>query len=285
MMQLFRYLGSIGMPIGLFGVVTGLFIVQQTEQVLVVQFGEHKRTIKEPGLYWMMPFIQTLIKYEKRVLNCDISEIELTLGDQKRIVITVFARYFIENPELFYKTVQSESRAQQRLEVIINGDLRNILGKCSLQDLLSEKRLQIESTLNQQLRESARSMGMDMMEVRIKGIFLPEKNKKTVFERMKSERLREAQEWRGKASKISSEIKSEADVTAARVLAEAERDSQIIIGEAGARALELVKDVYKQDRDFGKLYLFYNSYEKSLPGAEIVLEPTHNYLELMNFHK
>jgi len=281
MLALLRYLRSVGLPLGLFGAVTGLFIVQQTEQVLVIQFGEHKRTITEPGLYWMIPFIQSLIKQEKRVLNCDIPEIELTIGDQKRLVITVFARYFIENPELFYKTVQTEERAQQRLKVIINGELRNILGKCSLQDLLSDKRVNIESSLNKQLKESASSMGIDIMEVRIKGIFLPEKNMQTVFERMKSERLREAQEWRGKAAKISSQIRSEADVTAARTLADAERDAKVIIGDAESEAVKLISSAYK-DSDFANRYLFYRSYEASMKGVDVTIDPDHPYFCMMN---
>ena len=266
---------------GLFTVITGLFIVEQTEQALVVQFGEHKRTITKPGLYWMVPLIQQVQKYEKRVLNCDISEMELTLGDQKRIIVTVFARYFIENPELFYKTVQTEDRAKQRLDVIINGDLRNILGKCTLQDLLSQKRSDVEEKLSQQLRESAKSMGMDMMEVRIKGIFLPSKNKLAVFERMKSERLREAQEWRGKATRISSEIRSSADVTAAETVAKAAQESKTIIGAAEAQSVQLRQDVYAKSKEFANLFLALNSYETSIKQARVVMSYDHPYLKQM----
>lgn len=264
---------------GMFTSLTGLFVVDQAEQVLVMQFGQLKRTITKPGLYWLIPVIQTTVRYDKRVLNCDISEIELTLGDQKRIIVSVFARYFIEDPSLFYKTVQNERKAKQRLDIVIGGDLRNILGKCSLQDILSDSRNEIEHQLNKQVRESAKSMGMDMAEVKIKAMLFPSANRMSVFERMRSERLREAQEWRGKAVKVSSEIKGKADISAASIVSHANQEAQAIVGAAEARAMQIRQDVYSKDKEFADWFIRLSSYRLAFNDrVEIILGSESEYL-------
>jgi membrane protease subunit HflC len=233
----------------------GFFIVNQTEQVLILEFGQLKKIINKPGPYWRIPWVQQILTYEKRILNCDISEIELTLGDQKRIIVSVFARYFIKDPEMFYKTVQNEDGAKQRLDVIINGDLRNILGQYALQDILSEKRDEVEHRLSEQVRESMLSMGMDIMDIKLKAILFPSHNRRAVFERMKSERFKEAQEWRGKAIQSSSEIRSKADITAAERIAKERMRQKQIEGEAEARAIQITLEGYNQNPELSKLYI------------------------------
>lgn len=275
-----RILFTISANLAIIAGLLGFFIVNQTEQALILEFGELKRTIQKPGPYWRIPFIQQVLTYEKRVLNCDISEIELTLGDQKRIIVSVFARYFIKDPELFYKTVGNEKGAEQRLDVIMNGDLRNILGQYSLQDLLSDKRVEFENRLIEQVRGSMLSMGMDLMEIKLKEILFPNNNRQAVFDRMKSERLREAQEWRGKAIKSSSEIKSKADIVAAEIIAKANKDKTKIVGAAEAEAVAIKSNAYNKNPEFGTFYNFTNAYKKSSCTA-ITLRTDHPFLQYL----
>ncbi|QEK38803.1 protease modulator HflC [Candidatus Cytomitobacter primus] len=261
-----------------------VFIVDQAQQVIVTEFGRLSKIHTNPGLHFRVPFVQSIHYYEKRVLNCDVSEVELTLGDQKRLVVDVFARYYIADPVLFFKSVYNQSAAAKRLKLIIIGDVRDILGKVSLQDILTTKREDIVNEIHNRVEKAVKVLGIGMMEVRIKKAVLPEENNEAVFNRMRSDRMKEAQEWRGKAEQTYREIISNADLEAAAVIANARREADAIRGEADASAINILQSCYSKDKEFSELILNLESYKKTLGNGRVKywLSSKHPYFNMLN---
>lgn len=193
-----KVLTILGIVVIALGIVTfsALFTVHQTEQALVLQFGKIQRVIAEPGLKWKLPIIQNVIFYDRRVLDLDPPAEEVIAADQKRLVVDSFARYRIVDPEKFYQTVSTEAGLRLRLSQIINASLRSVIGGVTLSTVLSEERAEIMSNIQARVNEEAARFGIDVIDVRLRRTDLPAENSEAVYSRMKSEREREAKEFR-----------------------------------------------------------------------------------------
>ena len=173
-----------------------LFVVNQTEQAIVLQFGEPMREIKTPGLKWKVPFIQRVVIYENRLLNLDPPAQEVVLNDKKRLDVDSFTRYRIVDPLKFYQTVRTEVQAQSKLEEIVNSSVRKVLGRITLQELLSQKRTQIMADISKAVKTDAEQIGVSVADVRIRRADLPLEVLQAINARMKTERERDAKEFR-----------------------------------------------------------------------------------------
>jgi len=261
-----------------------LFTVDQREQAIVMQFGEPKRVITEPGLAWKIPLIQNVQYYEKRVLNLDPPAENILLSDQKRLIVDVFARYRIHDPLKFFQAVRSEQTARPRLSTIINDRLRQILGNSTLSSVLSEERTQILADLVKSVDQETRKFGIALVDVRIRRADLPDETRESVFDRMRSEREREAAEFRAQGFEQSERIKAAADREATVIRAEAKRQSEILRGQGEGRRTEILNNAYGQDPDFFNFYRSMQAYSASL-GADstyMVLSPDSEFFSFFN---
>jgi membrane protease subunit HflC len=261
-----------------------LFTVDQREQAIVMQFGEPKRVITEPGLAWKIPMIQNVQYYEKRVLNLDPPAENILLSDQKRLIVDVFARYRIHDPLLFFQTVRTEQTARPRLSTIINDRLRQILGNSTLSSVLSEERTQILADLVKSVDQETRKFGIALVDVRIRRADLPDETRESVFDRMRSEREREAAEFRAQGFEQSERIKAAADREATVIRAEAKRQSEILRGQGEGRRTEILNNAYGQDPEFFNFYRSMQAYSASLgsDSTYMVLSPDSEFFSFFN---
>ena len=235
-----------------------LYTVQQYEQAIVLQFGEPMRVIKAPGLKFKIPFIQKVVYYDTRLLNLDPPAQEIVLGDKKRLDVDSFTRYQIVDPLRFYQTVRTEVQAQSKLEEIVNSSVRNVLGRITLKELLSEKRSTIMADISSAVKKDASAIGVQVAEVRIRRADLPIEVLQAINDRMKAERERDAKEARAEGQQAALQIRSTADKESTIIVAEAEKQAQIIKGEGDQTATEIWNKAAGQDEEF---YAFYRSLE------------------------
>ena len=216
-----------------------LYIVQQPEQAIVLQFGNPVRLIQEPGLKIKMPFIQNVVFYDKRLLNLEPPAQEVVLKDKKRLDVDTFSRYRIVEPLTFYKTVRNEYQAQNRLQEIVNSSARNVLATFTLKELLSEKRTEIMKQISDAVKADAAQLGVEVADVRIRRADLPVQVSQAINDRMKTERIREAKGYRADGEKTAQEIRATADKQATITVATAEKEAQQIKGEGDKKATEI----------------------------------------------
>lgn len=259
-----------------FVALNGLFIVQQTQQGIVLQFGEPKRTLQDPGLNWKIPFIQNVVFYENRVLSLVSSDSdEVILADQKRLEVDTYTRYRIVNPLLFYQTVRNVLGVEQRLDAIVDSSVRRVLGGATLIDILSEARSELTASIREEVNESANSLGLEIIDVRIRRADYPDATSQNIFNRMKSEREREAKEFRATGEEEAQKIRADADKQRTVMVAEARRQSEILRGEGDAKSIEIYANAFGQDKDFFSFYRSMQAYRKtfSKEGTSLVLSP------------
>ncbi|TGW15189.1 protease modulator HflC [bacterium NHP-B] len=267
----------------LFLLLQSAFIVQQTDQTLVLQLGRLVRVIKAPGLFWKTPFIQDTITYDNRILGLTVPATEVTLGDQKRVVVDMFVRYRIHNPVAFYQSVRNEQGAQSRLMSLISGFARSILGKKNLEDLLSERRVGVMDQIRERLNQAARLLGLQVVDVRILRADLPPANSLAIFERMISERRKEALEIRAVGSEKSNIIRANARLKGERIMADAiEKVGKI--RAAGQKAAQTIyRDAYGQSPEFAYFYQTLAAYRQALKKQTVyVLHPDQPFMHLFN---
>lgn len=257
-----------------------LFIVPETQQVLVLQFGDPVQKITSPGLKFKIPFIQQVTVFDKRVLDVDPPPEEVILADQKRLVVDTFARYKINDMLQFYKTLSNERQAATRLNNIINSTLRSILGTASLADVLSEKRIQLMAALERQVNTAVTDLGIEIVDIRIGRADLPSQTSQSIYARMRTEREREAAEFRAQGQEEAQQIRSTADKERTVLLADAERQSQIARGQGDAEASRIYGEAFKKDPEFYSFYRTMEAYRDSLPGdnTTFVLSPDEGFL-------
>lgn len=241
-----------------------LFTVNETQQALVLQFGEPRRVIKEPGLKIKFPFIQNVVILDRRVLDLDPPVEQVILADQKRLDVDAFARYRIHNPLRFYQTVTNEVRAENRLNSIVNSALRRVLGSVTLLAVLSEERARVMNDLRAQVNAEAQDLGIEIVDVRIRRADLPEETSQAIFARMRSEREREAAEARAQGQEQSQQIRSRAERERTVLLAEAQRDSQKLRGEGDNQALRIIAEATSSDPQFYTYYRSLEAYRKTM---------------------
>ncbi len=240
-------------------VASSAFVVEQWKQVVVLQFGEPVRTIQEPGLKFKLPWpIQEVEEFEKRVLNVDPPVEQVILADQRRLDVDVFGRYRITNPQLFLESVNNEDTARQRLSTFMIASLREVLGSATQVEVLSDARAGIMESIRDAVGRRAAALGIEIVDVRIVRADVPEDTVQSVFDRMRSEREREAREFRAQGQELSQQIRARADRERTVLLAEAERSSEILRGEGDEEAIRIRGEAFSQDAEF---YTFYRALE------------------------
>ncbi|HOO51147.1 MAG TPA: protease modulator HflC [Alphaproteobacteria bacterium] len=260
---------------------SAIFTVSEGQQVIVLRFGDPKHQITDPGLHFKVPMIDNIRTFEKRILNVDPPSEEVLLADQKRLVVDSFARYKITDMLVFLKTLNTENSAQQRLHTVINSAMRSTMGKATLQDILSSKRDVLMENIQDIVNEEAKRFGIEVVDVRIVRADLPEQVTQATFDRMRSEREREAREARAEGEQLATEIRSKADKERTVLLAEAKRDSEIVRGQGDKKAIEIYGKAFGQDPKFYAFYRSLEAYKNSLGNADttLLLSPESEFLE------
>lgn len=259
-----------------------VFILNQTEQAIVLQFGEPIREIKTPGLKFKLPFIQKVVFYDNRLLNLDPPAQEVVLNDKKRLDVDNFTRYRIVDPLRFYQTVRTEAQARSKLEEIVNSSVRKVLGRITLQELLSSQRTQIMADISKAVKVDAEQIGVSVADVRIRRADLPVEVLQAINARMKTEREREAKEFRATGQQEAQKIRAEAEKEQAVIIAEAEKQAQIIRGEGDKQAIEIWNKAAGVDPKFFAFYRSLEAYKNSLTGqgdTSLVLSPDSEFFE------
>jgi membrane protease subunit HflC len=256
-----------------------LFTVYQTKQALVVRFGEPVRVITEPGLQWKIPLADTVIMVDNRILDLENAAQEVFASDQRRLVIDAFARYRITDVLRFYQTVTNIEGANSRLSSLLNAALRRVLGEATLIHVVRDDRAALMARVRDQLDREARAFGIEVVDVRIRRADLPEQNSQAVYQRMQTERQRQAASTRGEGSQKSQEIRAKADRDVTVLVAEAQSRGEQIRGEGDAERNRIFADAYTKDPDFFAFYRSMQAYEAGLRSSDtrLVLRPDSDF--------
>ncbi len=261
---------------------SSLFVVDEREQVLVVQFGEPKRTIQEPGLYFKNPLTQQLIRVDKRILSLDVRPQEVLANDSRRILVDSFARFRVSDPLKMYQAARTEARAANLLLQIMQSTTRQVLAKQAMETIVSGDRASLMREITDITNDQAANIGLDVLDVRLKRVDLPRENSESIFERMRTEREREAKAARAQGQEAAIAIKADADRQVAIIAANAERDAQKMRGEADARVVRIFSEAYGQDEEFFEFYRTMQAYRVSLGKEDttLVLSPDSEFFKL-----
>ncbi|MBR1399446.1 MAG: protease modulator HflC [Alphaproteobacteria bacterium] len=262
-------------------IMSSVYVVNQAQQAIVLQFGEPVRVVNEPGLKFKVPFIQNVVFYEARLLNLDPPAQEVVLNDKKRLDVDSFTRYKIVDPLKFYQTVRTEYQARSKLEEIVNSSLRKILGRVTLTELLSEQRTKIMSDISATVKRDAEAIGVNVADVRIRRADLPIEVMQAINARMKAERERDAKEFRAMGQQEAQNIRAKADKEATIIVAEAEKQAQITRGEGDREAVNLWTQTVGQDAEFYDFYRSLEAYKNSLSDSStsLVLSPDSEFFK------
>lgn len=272
------YVGLLGAFIVLAAILgfSTFFTVSQTQQALVLQFGEPiGGPIQEPGLHMKWPLVQEVRYYERRILDLDPPAERVILADQKPLWVDAFVRYKIIDPLRFFQTVRSEDRLRDRLGQIVNASLRSTLGNATLSTVLSDERASLMAQIRDIVSTESTRFGIEVVDVRIRRADLPEETSQAVYQRMRSEREREAAEFRAQGFERAQQIRSTADREATVIRAEAEREAQILKGEGDGEKTKVLAEAYTKDEEFFRFYRSMSAYKKALNAGDttLVLSP------------
>ncbi|SVA30187.1 uncharacterized protein METZ01_LOCUS83041 [marine metagenome] len=258
-----------------------LFVVQEINQAIVLQFGDPKKVISKPGLQVKIPFIQNVVFLDRRILSLDPQPEEVIASDQKRLIVDAYARFKIVDPLKFYISVGDERVARSRLATIINSRLRSVLGTQSLATLLSEDRTKQMAIIQEGVNTEAEGFGITIIDVRIKRADLPQANSEAIYKRMQTEREREAKEFRAKGAEMAVTITSTADKEVTVILANAKKQSEIMKGEGDGKRNKIFADAFGKDPDFFSFYRAMQAYEKALIGGDtsLILSPDSDFFK------
>jgi len=287
-MSSFKMISIIGVAAVIFGFLSSFFTVDQTQQALVLQFGEPKRLIKKPGLNFKIPFIQEVTFFDKRVLSLVSKDSEeVILADQKRLEVDTYSRFKITDPLLFYQTVRNEFGARQRLESIVDSSVRRVFGKFELTSILSDARDKIVEDISGEVSASIEKLGMEMIDVRIRRADYPEATSQNIFNRMKSEREQEAKEFRAEGAEEAQKIRADADKQKVVLVAESKRKAEGLRGDGDALAIKIYSDAFGQDKKFFKFYRSMLAYEKTFTDKDttMILSPESDFFSYFGSQK
>ena len=263
------------------GVYNTLFFVEQRIQAIVLQFGEPVKVIQEPGLNLKIPFVQNVIKFDKRILLFDNNAEEIIASDKKRLIVDAFVRYNIVDPLKYYQTVRFENALNNRLGSVVNNSLRAVLGRVPLSAVISDRREELMSEVTELVSVRATQFGIKIQEVRIKKADLPSENSEAIYRRMQTERQQEAAQIRAIGEEKSRVIKAEAEKNKTVILAEAKRDGEILRGQGDAEKNRILGEAFNQDPDFFSFYRAMQAYSKALTEGDttMVLSPKGEFFE------
>jgi len=251
-----------------------LFTVDETEQVIVTQLGKYVRTVKEPGLHFKVPFLQSAHKFEDRVLEYDAAAAKIITSDKKHLVIDNYARWRIVDPLKLYQTVRNEFGAQARLDDIVFSEIREELARHTLTEVVSVNRAAIMEKVGQQCGIKAREYGVEVIDVRIKRADLPAEVAHSVYARMKAERQRIAKKYRSEGEEEAVKIRATTDKEKTIMLAESYRQAEKLKGEGDAEAIKVYAEAFKKDPEFYGFLRTLEAYEKSLGRDTTIILPS-----------
>lgn len=261
-----------------------LFTVQQTQQALVLEFGKPKREIKDPGLHYKIPFIQNVEYFDKRMLGIDTASQEVIASDKKRLVVDAFARYRIVDPLMFFQSVRDQRIANSRIGAILEASLRRVLGAASFQSVVRDRRDELMRTILSQVNQESKEFGVEIVDVRIKRVDLPEANMQAIYRRMQTERQREAAEFRAEGEGASRRIRATADRQVTVIKADATGESERIRGDGDAERNRIYAEAYNQDPGFFGFYRSMKAYEAALKSGDtrLLLSPGSQFFRYFN---
>ncbi len=262
-----------------------VFVVEQQEQAIVMQFGEPISTKTEPGLYLKLPyFLQDVVKYDKRILDVNLQPKTLPDINQKQVIIDAFIKYRIVDPLKFYRSVGGYGGLARELDSILMGSLKNTIGNIQFQDLLSEKRPIIMDNIKTNVSNKATEFGVEIVDLRIVRSDLPEENVNSIFKRMIAEREKEAREYRAQGDEEAKKITSTAEKNRTILLSEARKQAEITRGEGDAEASRIFAQSFGKDADFFEFYRTMQAYRESIKSSDtmMVLSPNSEFLKYLS---
>ena len=258
------------------------YVVEQNQQVLLLAVGKPIGIVDQPGLHWKIPFYQTVEYFDKRILDLDTKPQEITASDQKRLVVDAFARYRVTDPLKFFQTIQNETGVRRTLGPIMDSAMRRVLGSATFQELVRDKREDLMKRIAKQVNEEGKELGLEVVDVRIKRADLPPQNSKSVFDRMRAERQREAADWRAQGTGEANRIRATADREATVIKAEATRKSELLRGDGDAERNHVFAEAYSKDADFFRFYRNMQAYENGIkPGTRMLMSPDNDFLKYL----
>lgn len=260
-----------------------IYIVQQNEQALVLQFGKPVPPTKsEPGIYFKAPyFLQDVVKFDKRILEVNLEPKTLPDAHQKQVIIDAFVKYRIVDALKFYQTVQTYNGLSQKVDSILMASLKNTIGKISFQELLSEKRPQVMKNIKNSIGDKADEFGVEIVDLRIVRADLPPQNINSIFNRMIAEREKEAREYRARGEEESKNIMARAEKQRTILVAEAKKKSETVRGEGDAQAVKIYADAFGKDADFYNFYKSMQVYKEVInkDNTEFILSPDNDFFK------
>ncbi|MCJ7597051.1 MAG: protease modulator HflC [Methyloceanibacter sp.] len=262
-----------------------LFTVSQTEQAIVLEFGNPKRVLAEPGLHYKIPFVQNVAYFDKRILDIETGPQEVIAADKKRLVVDAFARYRIRDPLRFYQSLRNEIGAQSQIGALLDSSLRRVLGTASFEAVVRDRREELMRTILSQVNQEAKdTFGVEIVDVRIKRVDLPKANMQAIFLRMQTERQREAAEFRAEGEGASRRIRATADREVTVIKANATGESEQIRGNGDAERNRIYAEAYNKDADFFGFYRSMQAYENALKAGDtrLLLSPDSQFFEYFN---
>lgn len=263
---------------------SSLFTVHQTQQALLIRLGKVVRVVSEPGLHFKAPFVDTVVSIDKRILDLEEPAQEIIASDQKRLVVDAFARYRITSPLRFYQTLGSKAAADSQLEILLNSAMRRVLGESSFIDVVRDKRAGLMARIQGFLDKETDRYGIQVVDVRIRRADLPEQNSQAVYQRMQTERQREAAEYRAQGRERGQEIRSQADRQVTVLIADATSKAEQIRGEGDAKRNEIFAAAYNKDAQFFNFYRSMLAYQNGLKhnDTRYVLRPDTSFFRYFN---
>ena len=263
---------------------SSVFIVQQTQYALVLRFGAVQSAISEPGLKFKMPLIDTVIYFEKRVLDLDLPVQTLLSADRQNLEVDAFTRYRIIDPLKFYQAVGSIPLANQRLQSFTNSVMRNVLASASRDAIVRTERSELMQRIQEDVNRQAQSLGIEMIDVRLTRVDLPAANSQAVYQRMRTEREREAADLRANGQQLAQTIRAKAEREATVIRAEANRKAEELRGQGDADRNRILAEAFGQDPDFFAFYRSLQAYEAGLKSGEtrLVLSPNSDFFRYFN---
>ncbi len=265
-------------------VYSSLFTVYQTQQALVVRLGQPVRVVSQPGLNVKLPFIDAVIGIDKRILDLEAPAQEVIASDQKRLVVDAFARYRIQDPLRFYQTLGSIQGANSQLAILLNSALRRVLGEATFTHVVRDQRAELTARIRELVDVEARGYGISVVDVRIRRADLPEQNSQAVYQRMQTERQREAAEFRAQGAQRGQEIRSRADRDVTVLIADATSKAEQIRGEGDSTRNKIFADAFNKDPDFFAFYRSMQAYEASMKhnDTRLLLKPDTSFFRYFN---
>ena len=266
---------------------SSIFIVDEREKALVLQFGQIKAIKEQPGLGFKIPLIQEVVKYDDRILSLDTQPIEVTPSDDRRLVVDAFARYRISDVTMFRQAVGvgGIAAAEDRLESILNAQVREVLGsdQVTSNTILSADRAGLMIRIRDQARTRASNLGVEVVDVRLKQTNLPDQNLDATFDRMRAERQREAEDERARGREAAQRVSAQADRTVVEIVSEANKTSEIIRGEADALRNNIFAQAFGQDQEFFEFYRSLTAYQRALQAGNstLVISPDSEFFDYL----